>query len=130
MSHMAKINLLAVLVAIVASGVLGALWYSPLLFLRPWARAAGREPVQGPAVYMITFVTAIAAALAFAWWAGPEPDIAEAVLDGLVVGLFFAAAGLGLHYAFAGRPLALWAIDGGFQVARFVLLGVVFGLIG
>jgi hypothetical protein len=127
---MPEINFLAVLVAIVASGVLGALWYSPLLFLRPWARAAGREPVQGAFVYAVTFVTAIAAALAFGWWAGPEPDLAEAVLDGFVVGLFFAAAGLGLHYTFAGRPLALWAIDGGFQVARFVLLGVVFGVIG
>jgi hypothetical protein len=127
---MEDINLWAVLVGILASGVLGALWYSRFLFLRPWARAAGREPMHGPAVYAITVVTAIAAALAFGWWAGPEPDLIEAVLDGFVVGLFFAAAGLGLHYAFAGRPLTLWAIDGGFQVARFVLLGVVFGLFG
>jgi hypothetical protein len=124
------INLWAVLVAIIASGVLGALWYSPILFLRPWTRAAGREPVQGPSVYAVTLLTAIAAAVAFGWWAGPEPSIEEAVLDGLVVGVFFAAAGLGLHYAFAGRDLKLWLIDGGFQVARFVLLGVVFGLMG
>ena len=127
---MPDINLLAVLVAIVASGVLGALWYSPLLFLRSWVRAAGREPVQSPTVYAATFLSAVAAALAFGWWAGPEPDVWEAMLDGFVVGLFFAAAGLGLHYSFAGRPLALWAIDGGFQVARFVLLGLVFGLMG
>jgi hypothetical protein len=124
------INLWAVLVGAITSGVLGALWYSPLLFLRPWARAAGREPAQGPAVYGITFLTAIAIALAFGWWAGPEPALGEAVLDGLVVGLFFAASALTLHYAFAGRPLALWLIDGGFQVVRFVLLGVVFGLMG
>jgi Protein of unknown function (DUF1761) len=126
----ADINLWAVLVGVIASGLLGALWYSPLLFLRPWARAAGREPAQGPAVYGITFLTAIAAVLAFGWWAGPEPAVEDAVLDGFVVGLFFAAAGLGLHYAFAGRPLTLWLIDGGFQVARFVVLGVVFGLLG
>jgi hypothetical protein len=127
---MSDINVFAVLVAIIVSGALGALWYSPLLFLKPWTRAAGREPAQGSAVYTISFATAIAAALAFGWWAGPEPDVVEAMLDGLVVGLFFAAAGLGLHYAFAGRPLTLWLIDGGFQVARFVLLGVVFGVIG
>jgi hypothetical protein len=127
---MADINLLAVLIAIVVSGLLGALWYSPLLFLRPWASAAGREPVQSPTVYGATLVTAIAAALAFGWWAGPEPDIGESALDGFVVGLFFAAASLGLHYAFAGRPLTLWLIDGGFQVVRFVLLGLVFGLVG
>lgn len=127
---MTNINVVAVLVAVVASGALGALWYSPILFRRPWARAAGREPVQSPTVYAATLISAVAAALAFGWWAGPEPDVLEAMLDGLVVGLFFAAAALGLHYAFAGRPLTLWAIDGGFQVARFVLLGLVFGLVG
>jgi hypothetical protein len=127
---MEDINLWAVLVGIIASGVLGALWYSPLLFLRAWARAAGQEPAQGPSVYAITLLTAIIAAVAFGWWAGPEPSLEEAVLDGLVVGLFFAAPALGLHYAFAGRGLKLWLIDGGFQVARFVLLGLVFALLG
>ncbi len=127
---MNDINPWAVLVAIVASGVLGALWYSPLMFLRPWSRAAGRKPAQGASVYVVTAVTAIAVATAFGWWAGPGPSIEEAVLDALVVGLFFAATSLGLHYAFAGRPLKLWLIDSGFQVARFVLLGLVFGLMG
>jgi len=127
---MNDVNPLAVLVAIVASAVLSALWYSPLLFLRPWARATGRAPVQTPSVYAVTLVTAIAAAVAFGWWAGPEPSMEEAVLDALVVGIFFAAASLGLHYALAGRSLKLWLIDGGFQVARFVLLGLVFGLMG
>jgi hypothetical protein len=127
---MSDINLWAVLVGIIASGVLGALWYSPLLFLRPWTRAAGRQPAQSPAVYAVTVLTAIIAAVAFGWWAGPEPSAEEAVIDGLVVGLFFAAPALGLHYAFAGRGLRLWLIDGGFQVVRFVLLGVVFALLG
>jgi hypothetical protein len=126
---MVEINLWAVLAAAVASGVLGALWYSPALFLRPWSRAAGREPARGPAVYAATAISALASALAFGWWAGPEPSIEEAVLDGLVVGLFFAATSVGLHYAFAERGLKMWLIDGGFQVARFVLFGVVFGLL-
>lgn len=127
---MADINLWAVLVGIIASGVLGALWYSPVLFLRSWTRAAGREPAQGPAVYAVTLLTAIIASVAFGWWAGPEPSLEEAVLDGFVVGLFFAAPALGLHYAFAGRGLTLWLIDGGFEVVRFMLLGVVFALLG
>lgn len=127
---MEDINLWAVLVGIIASGVLGALWYSPFLFLRPWARAAGREPAQGPTVYAVTLLTVIIAAVGFGWWAGPEPSLEEAVLDGFVVGVFFSASPLGLHYAFAGRRLTLWLIDGGFQVVRFVLLGVVFALMG
>ncbi len=127
---MSDINLLAVLAGIIATGVLSALWYSPLLFLGAWARAAEREPTRNATVYGMMLLTAVVSSAAFGWWAGPEPSIEEAVLDGLVVGVFFAATTLGLHYAFAGRGLKLWIIDGGFEVARFVLLGVVFGLMG
>jgi hypothetical protein len=123
-------NVWAVLVGIIASSLLGALWYSPLVFRRSWTRARGRAPEEGRSVYVVMVLTAIATTIAFGWWAGPEPSIEEAVVDGFVVGLFFAATALGLHYAFAGRGLRLWLIDAGFQVARFVLLGVIFGLIG
>jgi hypothetical protein len=127
---MNDVNLLAVLVAIVASSALAALWYSPLMFLGAWTRARRREPVQNRSVYTITFFSAVAVALAFGWWAGPEPSVEEAMLDGLVVGMFFTGTTLGMHYAAAGRPVKLWLIDGGFEVARFVLIGLVFGLMG
>src|SRR5690349_3395877 len=42
---MAHVNYLAVLVAAVAVFVLGWLWYSPLLFFKPWMRARGLDPV-------------------------------------------------------------------------------------
>ncbi len=35
------INFLALLVAAVAKMVIGAVWYSPPLFLRPWRRLTG-----------------------------------------------------------------------------------------
>lgn len=38
---MNEINIWAILVATVASFALGVLWYSPLLFLKPWSREAG-----------------------------------------------------------------------------------------
>lgn len=41
---MNEMNLIAVLVATVVSFAFGALWYSPLLFIKPWARAAGVDP--------------------------------------------------------------------------------------
>lgn len=42
---MAHVNYLAVLVAAVAVFVLGWLWYSPLLFYKPWMRLRGLDPV-------------------------------------------------------------------------------------
>jgi len=41
---MVHINYLAVLVATVVVFVLGWLWYSPLLFFKPWMRARGMDP--------------------------------------------------------------------------------------
>jgi len=44
MSHVSHVNYLAVLVAAVAVFVLGWLWYSPLLFFKPWMRLRGLDP--------------------------------------------------------------------------------------
>ena len=41
---MVHVNYLAVLVATVVVFVLGWLWYSPLLFFKPWMRARGMDP--------------------------------------------------------------------------------------
>jgi uncharacterized protein DUF1761 len=46
---MLHVNHLAVVVAAVAVFVLGWLWYSPLLFLKPWMRLRGMDPVAAMA---------------------------------------------------------------------------------
>jgi uncharacterized protein DUF1761 len=46
---MAPVNYLAVLVAAIAVFVLGWLWYSPLLFYKPWMRLRGLDPVAAMA---------------------------------------------------------------------------------
>ena len=38
------VNLWAVLVAAIATMVVGFLWYSPFLFARPWMLAMGYDP--------------------------------------------------------------------------------------
>jgi hypothetical protein len=46
---MVHVNYLAVLVAALAVFVLGWLWYSPLLFFKPWMRLRGLDPVAAMA---------------------------------------------------------------------------------
>ena len=46
---MVPVNYLAVLVAAVVIFVLGWLWYSPLLFFKPWMRLRGMDPAQAMA---------------------------------------------------------------------------------
>jgi len=46
---MVHVNSLAVVVAAVAVFILGWLWYSPLLFFKPWMRLRGQDPVAAMA---------------------------------------------------------------------------------
>jgi Protein of unknown function (DUF1761) len=46
---MVSVNYLHVLVAAVVVFVLGWLWYSPLLFFKPWMRLRGQDPVAAMA---------------------------------------------------------------------------------
>jgi hypothetical protein len=46
---MVHVNYLPVLVAAVVVFVLGWLWYSPLLFYKPWMRLRGMDPVAATA---------------------------------------------------------------------------------
>ena len=125
------INYVAAIVAALSSFLLGGLWYSPILFLKPWNRAMGRDEnsSQGhPAkVFGLSFVFALAAALGFAHLLGPEPDMLIALHYGLIVGLLFVAASFGINYQFANRPLSALLIDGGYHTGQFVIYALILG---
>ncbi len=126
-----EINYLAAVVAALSSFLLGGLWYSPILFLKPWNRAMGRDEnsSQGhPArVFGLSFVFALAAAIGFAHLIGPEPGMRLALQNGLIVGILFVAASFGINYQFANRPLSALSIDGGYHTGQFVLYALILG---
>jgi len=127
-----EINILAAVVAALSSFLLGGLWYSPMLFLKPWNKAMGRDEnsSQGhPArVFGLSFVFALLSALAFAHLLGPAPDLMVALHKGLIVGILFVAASFGINYQFADRPMSALFIDGGYHTGQFVLYAVILGL--
>ena len=129
------INWLAVLVAAGVTFVLGGVWYGPL-FEKAWRAAEGRaEPHPGrqkhPAfVFGLSFVLMLMAAMALAVANGPDPTVARAVKFGLLVGVGWVATSFGVNYLFAGRRLALFAIDAGYNVVLFALMGLIIGLLG
>ena len=126
------INYLAVGAAAISSFLLGGLWYSPLLFLKPWNKAMGRDEnsSQGhPArVFGLSFVFALIAALAFAWLLGPAPILMTALIYGLVIGVGFVATSIGINYQFANRPTPALLIDGGYFALQFIIYAVILGL--
>ena len=42
--HFYDLNLLAVLVAAISTMVVGFLWYSPIMFAKPWMALMGYDP--------------------------------------------------------------------------------------
>ena len=67
-------NWVAINVAAVVNIVLGALWFSPLLFQKPWvALRVDKTPMSGtasPMLYVITAVGALVAATTLDWIIG------------------------------------------------------------
>lgn len=126
-------NIWAIVVSAASSFMLGGLWYSPILFLKPWAKATGngdkpKEAKHPVRVFALSFVFALIAAFVFAAIIGPKPPLDFALGRGLMVGGGFVAACFGINYQFADRGTALWLIDGGYHVVQFLLYGLILGL--
>lgn len=135
---MEGINIWAALAAAASSFMLGGLWYSPVMFLKPWSRASGygeldqmaakKEGKHPARVFGVSFVLAAISALVFAWWLGPNPPLGYAICHGLAAGAGLVAACFGINYQFAAKPTVLWAIDGGYHAVQFLIFGVILGL--
>lgn len=126
------VNWWAVLVAAMSAFLLGGLWYGPL-FKRAWCRENGIDPDAPPPghpgrTFATAFVAALVSAAAFAIILRPDPPLFIAAHAGFLTGLAYVAMSFGINYAFAGRSLRLWLIDGGYHTLQFTLYGVILGL--
>lgn len=126
------LNWIAIFVAALVPVVLGGVWYSPLLFARPWMRAAGRTPedLTGASLgYALSAVAAVVTSYALARivrWAEVD-DLWNGALIGALVWIGFVATVLAVNTYFGGRSRALWAIDAGYQLLAFLVMGAILG---
>ena len=130
---MPEINVWAVLAAGISSMVLGALWYSPVLFGKAWSAASGVTEEKARSANMgktmgTAFVLALIGAFVFAMFLGPKPAPAFATAAGLSAGLCWVAGSFGINYLFEQRSLRLFLINGGYHTLQYTLIGLVLGL--
>ena len=130
---MPDINWLAALAAAVSSFVVGGLWYAPVLFGKAWQREAGVTDEQirtGNPVKIFGggLVMCIIAAVVFALFLGPKPEVAFATSAGFAAGLCWVATSFGINYLFERKSLALFLINGGYHTVQFTVIGLVLGL--
>jgi hypothetical protein len=130
---MPQIPWLAVLVATLAGFALGAVWYGPL-FGKAWTRALGLSPDQmariSPTVaYGATFAWALLTATVLGAELGQGAGAKWGLTCSAAIGAFFVLPSLATNYLFEGKPFLVTAINGGYHVVRFALMGLVIGLL-
>jgi len=130
------VNWIAVIAAAVVSMILGSLWFSPILFQKPWvAMRVDKQPMSGvasPMLYVITAVGALVSALTLDWLislAGAS-TLAGGAIIGLYAGLGFVAPAILSDNLFNERPFKLYLIVAGFPVVSPLLMGAIIGALG
>jgi hypothetical protein len=137
--HLMYTNVWAVLAAAIAAMVIGFLWYSPLLFAKPWMVAMGYNPEDkakiaemqkgaGP-MYGISMLASLLSAF---------------VLGKIIFHLAISTALYGMKVGFAvwaafvmtvqltdkmfsHRPLRLFLINTGYQLVCYLAMGAILG---
>lgn len=124
------VNWLAVVAAALSSFPLGFLWYGPL-FGKAWQREVGLSDEQLKSgnmglIFGGAFVLALIQSAAFAMFLGAEP-LPNAALYGLIAGLCWVAAAIGVQNLFERKSWKLTAINGGYNAIAFTLIGAIIG---
>jgi len=134
----ATVNIVAILVAALVTFVLGAFWYSPVLFARQWMQAQGYTPEKVEEMkkkgmtraYAVSALCYVVTAYVVALLAGytNSTTLAQGLWLGFLCWLGFAATiGLAANM-FSEKPFAAWVIDAGYQMAYLVIMSVLLSL--
>ena len=131
--NVGQINFAAVFFAALAAFALGAVGYSPLLFVNAWIKESGvkvgeikkskmlMSMVSG---FLLTLVMSFNLA---AFLAAPNTTFVWGIIAGALAGIGWVAAGLGMIYVYEGKSLKLFFINGGYLVSALILMGGILG---
>lgn len=126
------INWLAVLAASVSAFVMGALWYSALMFQKPWMKSINftEESIQGAnmaRIFGLAFILTFIASFSLAMYLGADAGAVFGATAGLMAGAFWVMTFLGVIGLFERRPLAWWLVNGGYSVVALTVMGLIIG---
>jgi uncharacterized protein DUF1761 len=138
--HMHSLNWLAILAAAAATVILGFLWYSPLLFAKPWMREMGYDlndkakidEMRKSAVpaYAGSFVASLIAAFTLALILhGMRADSLHfGLMASFHIWLGFVATVQFTGALFAKQSMKLFAINTCYQLVCYLVMGAIFVL--
>mgnify|MGYP006277677953 CR=1 FL=1 len=129
---MSALNFWAIGVAAISSFVIGALWYSPLLFGKIWQREAklSDEAIANSNMvktFGLTFLLSLIIAFNLAAFIGPTGTLSFGLFAGAAAGMGWVATALGILYLFEQQSLKLWLINSGYHAVTFTIMGGILG---
>jgi len=127
------INHLAVFAGAIAAFVIGGLWYSPLLFGKPWMKVNGFTPkdleggnpalIFGPALVLCLIIS-----YNLAFFLGDDQTTwSWGLTAGILAGLGWSATGLSVIALFERRPPSYMLIHAGYLTLHFAVNGLIIG---
>lgn len=124
------INYLSIFVAAIAQFAVSGLWYSPVLFAKPWTALAGisqgqMQKANMPFLFGTAFLGELVTCFVLANILGfsGSHTFLEGGLTGLFCWLGFAGATSHATYMFTGKPHKLWLIDSCNNLVAFIIAG-------
>ncbi|MEM0160050.1 MAG: DUF1761 domain-containing protein [Candidatus Micrarchaeaceae archaeon] len=130
------INWTAVLISAVAAMLVGALWYSPILFGKPWMKEVDKEMrdiKQGSVKKLVaSFVTVLAAAVVLDIFikALDATTIGGGILVSFIAWLGFRETRHWLAMTFETSTMRHFLINSGHDLVEFIVMGAILGLLG
>lgn len=130
---LSSLNWLSILVATVVYFVLGALWYSPVLFGNIWMklRNLDKETMEqpNPVIYLYSFILQFIGVISLAMFitALGVNSAGNGALIGFGAGAGFVFSLAGTTGIFTNIPMKLHFLDNGYHVVGLVLAGLVLG---
>jgi membrane-associated HD superfamily phosphohydrolase len=128
------INHLAVAVCAIASLAIGALWYSPVLFVNAWKKETGLTDEQlrktSPLLTMgVSLILAYIMSYNLAFFLGDsKTDWKWGLTAGFLAGFGWAALSLAIISLFELRSFRYILINGGYITIWFTLAGFILGI--
>ncbi|MCA1029668.1 DUF1761 domain-containing protein [Bacillus timonensis] len=127
-----EISVFAIILSVVANTVIGALWYSPILFANTWMKALGHDKENfdssGANIgYMLTMLAAIVTAFVLSLFIGliPDASIGQGALVGFLAGFGIAAARELSPTFFESRKMILFFISAGYHTVSLTVMGII-----
>lgn len=128
-----NIKWLHVLVAALAYFIVGAIWYSPLLFSKKWAEAAGIQlddsankadmPMMMITSFVMMFIACVGLDILIQRL--PAIDAMGGLKLGILVGICFAVTSIATSYVYQRKPRILTSIDGLYHVIGISLSAMI-----